>query len=78
MCKRNGYLFIAVTRDEYELPLAVAESGDELGRMLGLSPGAVTHWMKKCGDHGWWCPYRSIYIGKETDNDTEAEAVQKR
>ena len=78
MRKRNGYLFIAVTRDEYELPLAVAESGDELGRMLGLSPGAVTHWMKKCGDHGWWCPYRSIYIGKETDNDTEAEAVQKR
>ena len=76
MGKRNGYLFIAVTRDEYELPLAVAESGDELGRMLGLSPGAVTDWMKKCRDHGWWCAYRAIYIGKETDDDTET--VQKR
>ena len=53
MGKRNGYLFIAVSRDEYELPLAVAESG--------------THWMKKCQDHGYWCPYRSIYIGKETE-----------
>ena len=74
MGKRNGYLFIAVTRDEYELPLAVAESGDELGRMLGLSPGAVTHCIKLCRDKGYWCQYRVIYIGKETDDET----VQKR
>lgn len=30
-------LYMKVTRDEYELPVAVAETKAELARMLGLS-----------------------------------------
>lgn len=38
----DKYLWMAVTPDEYELPIAVADSGMELNRMLGLK-GNVVH-----------------------------------
>jgi len=34
MCK---YLWVAVEADEYELPLAVAETATELGEMIGVN-----------------------------------------
>ena len=34
-------LYMKVTKDEYELPLAVAESASELGRMVGTSGSVV-------------------------------------
>lgn len=36
-----------VTRDKYELPLAVADSERELARILGISVSAVSHGLKK-------------------------------
>lgn len=39
--KWSGFYWMAVTPDEYELPLAVAQSSGELAEMLGMSPGAV-------------------------------------
>lgn len=30
------YLWMAVSNDEYELPLAVADTAEELGKMLGI------------------------------------------
>lgn len=35
------YLWLAVTPDELELPLAVAETADELGKMLGISGNTI-------------------------------------
>lgn len=40
-------LWIAVTADEYELPLAVADTGTELSKMLGVSCSAITHAMQR-------------------------------
>jgi ribosomal protein L7Ae-like RNA K-turn-binding protein len=40
-------LWMAVTADKYELPIAVADTGLELGRMLGISSSAITHAMKR-------------------------------
>ena len=34
-------LYMRVTRDEYELPLAVAETQAELAHMLGVKPTLV-------------------------------------
>lgn len=37
----SKYLWLAVTADEYELPLAVADTSRELGKMLGLSHNTI-------------------------------------
>lgn len=43
------YLWLAVTADEYELPLAVADTAKELGEMLGISDSTV----ENCALRGW-------------------------
>lgn len=35
-------IWLAVTPDQYELPIAVADTAKELSKMLGLKPHAVT------------------------------------
>lgn len=35
------HLYIKVSRDKYELPVAVAETAGELARMLGVSEGMI-------------------------------------
>ena len=35
------YVYMKITRDEYELPVAVADSAAELSRILGLSVNTV-------------------------------------
>lgn len=35
-------LYMKVTRDKYELPIAVAETVTELARILGTTPGVVS------------------------------------
>lgn len=35
------HVYMAVTADRYELPLAVADSAGELAALLGISKGAV-------------------------------------
>jgi hypothetical protein len=35
------YLWLCVTADEYELPLAVADTARELGKMVGLSRNTI-------------------------------------
>lgn len=41
------YLWLAVTPDKYELPIAVADSAAELGRMLGTQ-GHLIYKMYYC------------------------------
>lgn len=62
-------LFMAVTSDEYELPIAVATSAAELGRMCGVKANTVHHmiYMEKhdiC---------KSRYKKVEVDDDDEAD-----
>ncbi len=40
-------LYMKVTKDIYELPIAVAESPKELAMMLGVSPNAVSSSLSK-------------------------------
>ena len=35
------YLWLAVTADEYELPIAVADTAKELGKIFGVSADTV-------------------------------------
>ena len=37
----NKYLWMAVEADEYELPLAVCDTAEELGRLFGIKKSSV-------------------------------------
>ena len=41
MMSKQRYLWLAVTADEYELPLAVENTAAELARRLGVSEDTV-------------------------------------
>lgn len=45
-------LYMRTTMDEYELPVAVAESARELARMIGTSPDVVYSCVNK--RRGWY------------------------
>ena len=38
---KTKHLWMAVTADEYETPLAVTETANELGTMIGANPGTI-------------------------------------
>lgn len=67
MGKRADYIWIKVTHDKFELPVAVADTAAELERELGLAHGTVRRVVCDCKKHERWCGYRRIYVGKELD-----------
>ena len=44
---RKEYLWLAVTPDQYELPLAVADTAEQLAEMFGLTRGSVINLVSK-------------------------------
>ena len=38
---RKSYIWMAVTADEYELPIAIADTAEELGNILGICRASV-------------------------------------
>lgn len=40
--KKLRYLYMATTKDEYELPIAVADSVSELAEMLGMRATTIS------------------------------------
>lgn len=63
--KEVKYLYMAVTKDKYELPIAVADSTKELAIMLGLPHKTVSMYMCKSmqGRGG----FRKVYVGDDMD-----------
>ena len=59
-------LYMKITRDEYELPLAVAETKAELARMLGIERGKVRSAFAKVKKYGY---KHSTYVVVEVEDD---------
>ena len=47
---KNKYLWLAVEADEYELPLAVEDSSEKLGKVYGLSKKTVASMVRYGSD----------------------------
>lgn len=61
-------LYTATTRDEYELPIAVADTPRELARKVGTSRQTVLSVITHAKEHKWHCSYHKIvYTDKEWD-----------
>lgn len=50
MSAKREFLWLAVTPDVYELPLAVCDTADELGQKYGLSGNTVISNIKRKAD----------------------------
>lgn len=63
----GDYLWIAVTPDEYELPLAVANSSWELGRMMGVKGNVIRRQFNnhQRGKLKKWTKYKIVKVVDE-------------
>lgn len=60
------FLWIKVSNDEYELPLAVADSALELSKVLGLKDeNSVISSVSRAKRGGYWCKYKRVLYLKE-------------
>ena len=55
-------LYIKVTKDRYELPVAVAESKSELARILKVDPSTITCGLKRKVE-------QPVYLEVEVDDN---------
>ena len=56
------YVYMQVTKDKYELPLAVADSIPKLARLIGVKPQSIYDSMRHVKSRGSWSPYKKVYI----------------
>lgn len=61
-------VYMLITQDKYELPLAVADTSEELSKMLGLSSSAVASSICRAKQSGRKCRYIEVRID-ENDMD---------
>ena len=59
------YIFMLVTKDKYELPLAVADTRKELGKILGVSPVTIANSIVRSRKDG----HKSKYVRVDFPND---------
>lgn len=63
------FVWLKVTNDRYELPVAVADSGKELARICGVSENNVYNAMTQARRRGWRCQYVRVEIGKDNEDN---------
>lgn len=65
-----------VTPDEYELPVAVADSASELAKMCGVTANSIRMVVLRAKRKG--CGYRSIYVKIEEDDEFCNEGEERQ
>ena len=63
-------IWIEVTKDEYELPIAVADSAGELANLCGTTKNAVTSSAYRKGRKGRKGRFRRVDIQENDNVDT--------
>ena len=58
------HVFMMVTKDKYELPVAVADTRNELGNILGVSPVTIANSITRARNNG----QKSQYIRVDFTN----------
>ena len=70
-------LWLAVTADQYELPIAVADSIPQLAQMLGMHKGTLykTYSLHQRGILKEWAKYKIVKVEDEDGIEDEPAAV---
>lgn len=58
-------LWIAVSRDKYELPLAVADTIEELAKMCGVKVHSIRSYISHAKKNGTRCKYIMVEVEDE-------------
>ena len=58
-------LWLKVTHDEYELPVAVADNSSQLAILLGIKRNSIFSSMYSNKRYGWWTQFRKVEIDEE-------------
>lgn len=58
-------LYLRVTKDRYELPLAVADTPKELGEICGVSPGLISSCISHAEKKGFKSEYRRVILSED-------------
>ena len=64
-------LYMLVTKDQYELPLVVAGSAEELAKRVGVSPKSIYSAIWKAEKYGRKCKYRVVDVEDEAEDPAE-------
>ncbi len=64
---KKQYVWMMVTFDEFELPLAVADTAAELGKLVGQSSNAITSAVSKAKHKGFRSRYHAVEIEDDED-----------
>ena len=62
-------LWLMISHDQYELPLAVADTAEQLGEMVGVSKSTINANIHNARKNGWWCRYVKVRIEEDTDEE---------
>lgn len=68
--RRAMTLYIKVTSDEYELPLAVGDTVRELAKMLGVKSDSIYSQMSHSKHNGYFCSYQKVEVDDEDESDS--------
>ena len=55
-------VYMEVTKDIYELPVAIADSVEKLAKIRKVSANAISSRMYHCKKRGYWCRYLKVEI----------------
>ena len=66
--KKKNYLFLRITQDKYQLPIAVAGSVRELARMIGVSRNTIASAICHGEKQHWKKP---AYVRVEAEDEVE-------
>lgn len=58
-------LYMAISRDKYELPLAVADTIEELAELCGVKPNSIRQYLCHSRQTGKRCKYIVIEVEDE-------------
>lgn len=63
--KRRYRLWVKVTHDELELPVAVAASQSELAKILGISPSTIAAAFSLAEKRGTWSAIKAVDVTRK-------------
>lgn len=72
MKKKKKAIYMYVSADKYEIPLAIADSADELAEMLGVTRNAIDSSMSNARRRGNKCQYKRVLVDAEEGDEDES------
>ena len=58
-------VYMEVTKDKYELPVAIADSCNELARIRNVNPNTISSMIYHCREKGHRCRYVKVKIEED-------------